>query len=433
MGAERKATMGRFPGTTGATPSSRSPGERKEYGRHDTSETISLMHNISALVLDDDEFMLELMQTMLHELGVTQVRTFSSAIKALDALDVRTSIQLAICDLNMPGMDGVELMRYLAKSGYGGAIIIMSGEDPRTLQTVLNLGRAHNLRLLGVLSKPVDRQALVHLLGRVPSDSTTAQSEGGVLLSASELREGLADRVLVPYFQPQVDIHTRQVVGVEALARWRHPKHGILGPQAFISVAEESGLINALTDSMITQSMQQWREWRDVGYDMNISVNLSMDCLSRLEFPEQIVIEAMSAGMPIDQLILEITESRLMQNIIVSLDVLSRLCLKRVRLSIDDFGTAYSNMEKLQMLPFSELKIDRVFVDGAAHNASIRAILESSAALGKRLGMRIVAEGVETREDWQCVAAAGCDVVQGYYVAHPMPGDAFVDWMQGWK
>lgn len=391
------------------------------------------MHNISVLILDDDEFMLELMQTMLQELGVTRIRTSASAIRALDALDAHTSIQLLLCDLNMPGMDGVELMRHLAQRGYGGAIIIMSGEDPRTLQTVLNLGRAHNLRLLGVLSKPIDRQALVHLLGRVPSDNTAAQRAGGVILSAAELRQGLADAALMPYFQPQVDIHTRQVVGVEALARWRHPKHGILGPHAFISVAEESGLINTLTDSMITKSMQQWREWRDVGYDLNISVNLSMDCLSRLEFPEQIVMEAISVGMPIDQLILEITESRLMQNITVSLDVLSRLCLKRVRLSIDDFGTAYSNMEKLQMLPFHELKIDRVFVDGAAHNASIRAILESSAALGKRLGMRIVAEGVETREDWECVASAGCDVIQGYHVARPMPGDAFVDWMQGWK
>lgn len=160
---------------------------------------------------------------------------------------------------------------------------------------------------------------------------------------------------------------------------------------------------------------------------------LEVDCLSRINLPELILAETISVGIPIDRLILEITESRLMQDMIVSLDVLSRLCLKRIRLSVDDFETAYSNLEKLQMLPFGELKIDRAFVDGAADNASIRAILESSAALGKRLGMQIVAEGVETQKDWDCVAAAGCDVIQGFFVARPMPGDEIVAWMQGWK
>ena len=158
-----------------------------------------------------------------------------------------------------------------------------------------------------------------------------------------------------------------------------------------------------------------------------------MDCLSRINFPEQVVAEAMSVGVPIDRLMLEITESRLMQDMAVSLDVLSRLCLKRIRLSIDDFGTAYSNLEKLQMLPFAELKIDRAFVHDAANNASVRAILESSAALGKRLGMQIVAEGVETREEWECAATADCDLIQGFFVARPMPGDELIGWMQHWS
>ncbi len=390
------------------------------------------MFNVSALILDDDEFMLELMRVMLLELGVAQVCSFTLASEALAALEADTTIQVVLCDLNMPGMDGVEFIRHLAQRNYEGAIILVSGEDPRTLKTVLTLGRAHHLRLLGALSKPIDRQSLSHLLGRVLPGDATAQRQG-VMLSETELREGLADSALVPFFQPQVDIHTRQVVGVEALARWRHPEHGILGPNAFIPLAEETGLINQLTDNMLTKSMQQWRNWSDAGYDLSISVNLSMDCLSRINLPELILAETISVGIPIDRLILEITESRLMQDMIVSLDVLSRLCLKRIRLSIDDFGTAYSNLEKLQMLPFGELKIDRAFVDGAAHNASIRAILESSAALGKRLGMQIVAEGVETQEDWECVATAGCDVIQGYFVARPMPGDEIVAWMQSWK
>ena len=390
------------------------------------------MQNISALVLDDDKFTLETMQAMLQGLGVAKIRSFVSADEALAALEVYDSMQVVLFDLNMPGMDGVEFLRHLAQRSYAGAIIVLSGEDPRTLQMVENLGRAHHLRMLGRLHKPIERQALSDLLDQVrPGNSTAAW--GGVILSEAELREGLAGDALVPVFQPQVDIHTRRVTGVEALARWRHPEHGILGPGAFISLAEKSGLIIKLTDLMLTKSMHQWRTWHDAGYDLNISVNVSMDCLSRINFPEQVVAEAMSVGVPIDRLMLEITESRLMQDMAVSLDVLSRLCLKRIRLSIDDFGTAYSNLEKLQMLPFAELKIDRAFVHDAANNASVRAILESSAALGKRLGMQIVAEGVETREEWECAATADCDLIQGFFVARPMPGDELIGWMQHWS
>jgi len=238
---------------------------------------------------------------------------------------------------------------------------------------------------------------------------------------------------LVPYFQPQVDARTRKVVGVEALARWRHPQDGILGPGAFITVAEENGLIIQLTDQMLTQSLRQWRQWHDAGLDLSISVNLSMHSLNCLSFPDQLVAEAQAIGAPLDRLVLEITESHLAQNMRVSSDVLTRLCLKRIRLSIDDFGTAYSNMEKLQMLPFSELKIDRAFVHGAAKNPSSYAILKSSAELGRRLDMKIVAEGVETQEDWGCAADLGCDLIQGFYVARPMPGDQISSWVQGWE
>lgn len=390
------------------------------------------MHNISVLVLDDDEFMLETMTAILSGMDIGTVRTFVSASQAMSALSAEDPSQVVLCDLNMPDMDGIEFMRHLAHLHYAGAVIILSGEDPRTLQMVEGLGRAHKLRLLGTLRKPVDRQSLFKLLDRMCSDSVAGRRTE-VSLSEEELRAGLADDAVVPFFQPQVDIHTRKVVGVEALARWRHPEHGIVGPGAFIPLAEKTGLIAELTDRILRQTMQQWRDWRDAGYDLAVSVNVSTDCLSYIQFPEQVVAKAVSFDMPVDRLILEITESRLMQDMAVSLDVLSRLCLKRIHLSIDDFGTAYSNLEKLQMLPFAELKIDRAFVYGAAANPSVRAILESSAALGKRLGMQIVAEGVETQEDWDCAAAAGCDLIQGFYVARPMPGEELVGWLQRWK
>ncbi|PPD31945.1 MAG: hypothetical protein CTY19_12355 [Methylomonas sp.] len=386
------------------------------------------MPNLSITILDDDEFMLSSITAMLHGFDATKVNTFTSADAALSQIDLHDHMLVVLCDLQMPGMDGVEFLRHLAECHFAGGIVVFSGEDVRTLHMVENLVRAQHLHLLGVLHKPIDRTSLLNLLDQMCCKGNTKQPRE-LLLSEHELREGLTGNSLIQVFQPQVDIRTRQIVGVEALARWSHPRYGILGPHTFIPIAERSGLIIRLTDVMITQSIRQWRNWFDNGYDFGISVNVSMDCLSRIDFPDWVVAEAAAVGMPLDRLMLEITESRLMQNTVKALDVLSRLCLKRVRLSIDDFGTAYSNMEKLQMLPFNELKIDRAFVNGAAENDSSRAILESSAALGKRLNMKIVAEGVETREDWECAAQAGCDLIQGFYVARPMPGEELIDWV----
>lgn len=386
------------------------------------------MPNLAITILDDDEFMLSSITAMLHGLELTKVSTFTSADAALSQIDLHDPMLVVLCDLQMPGMDGVEFLRHLAERHFVGGIVVFSGEDVRTLHMVENLVRAQHLHLLGVLHKPIDRTSLLNLLDQMCCKGNIKQPRE-LLLSEHELREGLTGNSLIQVFQPQVDIRTRQIVGVEALARWSHPRYGILGPHTFIPVAERSGLIIRLTDIMITQSIRQWRNWFDNGYDFGISVNVSMDCLSRIDFPDWVVAEAAAVGMPLDRLMLEITESRLMQNTVKALDVLSRLCLKRVRLSIDDFGTAYSNMEKLQMLPFNELKIDRAFVNGAADDDSSRAILESSAALGKRLNMKIVAEGVETREDWECAAQAGCDLIQGFYVARPMPGAHLIDWV----
>lgn len=404
------------------------PALHQRGGNMHTSQTIK---NLSVSILDDDNFILDTTQTTLENIGVGNISTYALASEALAALDMDNPQQAVLCDLNMPGMDGVEVIRHLGQRGFAGAVIVLSGEDTRTLQTVVNMGRAYNLRLLGALSKPISQQALLNMLQQIQT-GTSMHPLSHPSLSESELHSGLVDDALVPYFQPQVDARTRKVVGVEALARWQHPRYGILGPGAFIHVAEEKQLITQLTDRMITQSLRQWRQWHEAGLDLSISINLSMHSLNCLSFPDWLVAEAQAIGVPLNRLVLEITESHLAQDMKVSSDVLTRLCLKRIRLSIDDFGTAYSNMEKLQMLPYSELKIDQAFVHGAAKNKSSHAILKSSAGLGHRLGMKIVAEGVETQEDWDCAVELGCDLIQGFYAAHPMPGDQLTSWVQSW-
>ncbi len=388
------------------------------------------MHN-TALILDDEPFMLELLRCMLEELGVPILQTLTSANAALKLLEEHPQLGIVICDLNMPGMDGVEFLRNLSQRKFAGNVILLSGEDQRTLKMVEILGEALELRILGTLKKPVEKQVLEAILKRHHQRNPVYPIQP-MILSERELQQGLAGNAVIALFQPQVEIQSRRVVGVEALARWTHPERGLLSPAVFIPLAEASGQIHLVTDSIIRQVVRLWKTWHEAGLDLCVSVNVTMSCLSRIEFPDWLVAQTSAVEMPLDRLTLEITEGSLMQDSVKALDVLSRLCLKRVRLSIDDFGTAYSNLEKLKLLPFAELKIDRSFVHDAAVNSSTRRILESSAALGKGFAMQVIAEGVENQEDWDCAAAAGCHLIQGFHVARPMPAEQLLVWMNQW-
>jgi len=164
-----------------------------------------------------------------------------------------------------------------------------------------------------------------------------------------------------------------------------------------------------------------------------MGINISVDTLNDLGWPDEIAAQIEDCGLKPSSITFEITESRLMENISVALDILSRLSLKRFNLSIDDFGTGYSSMEQLQRIPFSELKIDRAFVRGASDDSAARAILEANQLLAKKLNMTIVAEGVETQEDWDLVTELGCDQVQGYFVAKPMPVEELCVWLHNWQ
>jgi EAL domain-containing protein (putative c-di-GMP-specific phosphodiesterase class I) len=223
------------------------------------------------------------------------------------------------------------------------------------------------------------------------------------------------------------------VVGVETLVRWEHPEDGMVFPDAFIGLAEEGGIVDALTRPTLQRALAQARAWRDQGLVLHVGVNVSMDDLFDLSFPDFVVGAITAAGVPVESLVLEITESRLMKNALASLDILTRLRLKHIDLSIDDFGTGHSSLAQLRDIPFDELKIDRGFIHGASTNPSNRAIVEASLGMAHHLGMHSVAEGVEDVDDWTLLRTLGCDFAQGYFIARPMPGDAIVDWVRTWE
>ena len=234
------------------------------------------------------------------------------------------------------------------------------------------------------------------------------------MFSVEELLRAIRGGELDTYFQPKVDVKTRQVIGVEALVRWNHPPDGVVNPYDFIPLVEEYNLIVELTQAVCQKALQHAAGWRAREFNLDIAINISVDALKDLNWPDEIATQIGDSGLQPATITFEITESQLIEHLVVALDILSRLSLKKFKLSIDDFGTGYSSMEQLQRIPFSELKIDRGFVRGASEDASARAILESSVSLAKKLDMNVVAEGVETEEYRNLVAELGCDQVQGY-------------------
>lgn len=392
------------------------------------------LKEIHVLLLDDDPTIRMLMTAMLEEVGVGSVITAGEGTEGLRLLDESSHhFNMLICDLTMPGMDGIEFLRHVAARSYGGDVLLFSSSPPSVLKAAKRLATQHGINILDVLEKPVDIDRLADALlrGKPRSASQRRSQPDQPSLSLEELREGIPNGCVRLHYQPKISLHDKQIVGVECLARWRHPVRGLLPPALFIAQVEQGGLIDAFTLEVFRIATAQLRVWCDRGLSLRMNINLSMDNLLRVDLPEILEAICHTAGVSPSHIVLEMTESRLISNVKLGLEILIRLRLKGFGLSIDDFGTGFSTMEALKQLPFSELKIDKTFVNGVEEDASTRAILYSSASLGRTLGINVVAEGVETQTDWNVVADAGCDEVQGYFIARPMAATDFENWLAG--
>ena len=388
---------------------------------------------VRVLVLDDEPFMLKLLGHMLAAQGYTQVTTCDSGHVALDCIDSPNGApDLILADLNMPQMDGIEFVRKLVERHYAGSLILVSGEDERVLQSAEKLVQAHRVTVLGRLHKPPTPKGLAALLKKWSPPSQAGPRAARKSYGADEVRAAITNGELVNYYQPKVAAATGKVVGVEALVRWRHPVDGMVLPDQFIGVAEEHGLIDDLTRVVLTSALAQLKAWLAAGLALRVAVNVSMDNLASLDFLDFVVGQAATAGVSPKHVVLEVTESRLMNDLRASLETLTRLRLKRFGLSIDDFGTGHSSLTQLHNIPFDELKVDQSFVHGAWSDATARAIYEASLNLAKQLHMDVVAEGVEDRADFNFVVRSGCQMAQGYFIAKPMPAADLRQWMEDW-
>lgn len=394
---------------------------------------MSAHSDIRLLVLDDEPFTLKLLAQLLINLGFTHVDTCDNGQAALDRVDdAAQTPEIILCDLNMPGMDGIEFVRKLVEHRYVGSLILVSGEHERILASARTLVQAHQIEVLGSLQKPVQPHALHQLMERwVPQARVTPPLQGKHY-SARRLAHAIEAGELVNFYQPKVSVSTGEVVGVETLVRWKHPLDGIVLPDQFIGMAEAHGLINSLFRVVLGQALHDTTAWARQGRSLKVAVNVSMGNLTTLEFPEAIVSAAAACGVLPPAIVLEVTESQLMRDLRAPLEILTRLSLRRFRLSIDDFGTGHSSLVQLRDLPFDELKIDKSFVHGAHRDETLRAIFTASLGLAKELDMEVVAEGVEDAEDWNFLRKTECDLAQGYFIARPMPADQVLAWIPTW-
>lgn len=393
------------------------------------------MPDLSILVVEDDDFQRSILVDILKSLGIRSVFSAGNGKQALDILGEMNSraVDIALCDLNMPEMDGMEFLRHLGERHRGTAVILASSLDERVLSSVGRMTEMHGIQLLGVIEKPILSGNLKTHLLKFKRPTAPVQPHLSMQFSLEEIQEGIRAGQFVPYFQPKVDMKTGRIVGAEALARWRHPTHGVIGPNAFIPLLEKTANIDDLTYSILSRSATALRAFHDKGNLLSVSVNLSLVSLDETTLADKITQTVRMAGIEPQYVVLEITESAAMTNVATALENLARLCMNGFALSIDDYGTGSSNLQQLTRIAFSELKIDQSFVKGFSENKALRIVVESSIDMAHKLMVKSVAEGVETQEDWDGLASVGCDTVQGYFIARPMDEAAFNAFVESYK
>ncbi len=389
------------------------------------------------LVVDDQEHVRRWVRSVLKNVGITDVTEATDGKVAFDLVssagERAEHYDLILCDLRMPGRDGIETIRSFSGLHLDSAIAIMSIEEERVIETAGILAEVQGLRLLGTISKPLTAAKITPILEKM-RHAKAPLADPVDPVPSRDLRLAFENQEFQLLYQPKVRMLTGEFAGVEALIRWNHPELGLLDPAHFIEdIESDDEYVRWLTDWCLETAIATAGRWRNSGRELSVAINLSVRAFDRLDLPERVEMFALDAGVPPDWITLEITETHVERDVIKLLDVATRLRLKGFNLSIDDFGTGQSGLSKLHRLPFNELKIDRQFVHGCSHSNSLRSVVEASLALARSLRMTAVAEGIQLRPDWDLLAGLGCEVMQGFFIARPMTEEGLSAWAAHWS
>ena len=381
------------------------------------------------LVVEDQGFQRWAMGRILEQLGATSVFLADDGTTAMELFKaLEPPVDVIVTDLNMPGMDGMEFIRHVGESGMPAALILASDLGPALVSSVASMTKAYGLTLLDAIQKPVTAAKLAAALARYakPQDKAAAGRE----FDLAEIEVALAAGEMVPHFQAKVDLATGAVRGAEALARWQHPKRGLLPPGAFVPQIEAAGHGERLTLALLAGACAACRDWRAAGFPAVVALNVSNSALADVTLADRLVNLVREGGVEPRDIMLEVTETAAASDVGRVLENLSRLRMKGFGLAIDDYGTGYASMEQLARIPFTELKIDQTFVRQAPGSSASRAMLESSLEIAAKLRIVAVAEGVETGRELDLLMELQCPAAQGYLLCRPLPAGEFLDWMR---
>ena len=413
------------------------PNRRLFHDRVDQAVLRARRHGerLAVLIIDIDRFK-EVNDTLGHHSGDLMLqevgRRLRGALRESDTVARLGGDEFGVLLTKIPDAAGAEAVAALLGRSISSPMII----DGLALE---------NEASIGITLFPDHGDDLVALLRRADVAMYTAKAESlpyslygserdedspARLGLIAELRRGITLGELVLHYQPKVGLLSGEVVGVEALVRWQHPERGLLGPGAFIPIAEQTSLIRPLTLHVIERTLEQCRRWENEGHTLSVAVNVSARNLLDPAFAGAVAASLRRWSLEPNRLELEITETALMENHERVLDALRDLDDLGVVLAIDDFGVGYSSLSYLKSLPISVLKIDRSFVMDMCTDAAGAMIVRSTVELGRNLGLRVVAEGIETEEALEALRALGCGLGQGFHIGRPLPGPVLAAWLE---
>ncbi len=379
------------------------------------------------LIVDDDQLQQVTLTRRLRALGIPSdgATTLAQAAGHLSA----TRYDAVLLDLSLGESDGISLLQAVRDSVSDPVVVIVSGLEDRVRNASFRLAEGLGLRVAGPLRKPATQDDLRRILDDLPSRLPSAHAAAQWAPTAADLAEALRREAIGVQYQPKVGLADGRVVGVEALARWLTDTLIPVPPDVFIPLAERNDLIVPLTFHVLRESLRTCRTWRKRHPDCTVAVNISPLVLANPALPDQIDRLLHETGLGPGALVAEITESTVIEHPLIAAEVLTRLRIKGISLSIDDFGTGHSSLLSLLKLPFSELKIDKSFVSHCDVDPEAWKITRATISMARELGLTVVAEGVETEVIAEMLRKAGCHVGQGWLFARAMAARELLPWL----
>lgn len=387
---------------------------------------------LRVLVLNDNFFQRATTVNMLRQLGCESVCSASSAKDALHTLQSVGPVDVALCDLRMHGLDSLDFLQRSAQNGLVRSVIIISSLAEDVRRAAAKLIPLLGMRVLGELGQPLQFDTLSRLLKNYFNQQTASEGSTSVDLIADEgeILSAMKYGQMETYFQPKINLLSNEVSGVEALTRWNHPTRGIVSPVAFMPTLERCNLMDELFFAQFDHGLQLQRHFLMRGTPLNIAFNLQPSQLSNVALFSRIKATLATFKLPGAGVTFELTETGLVEASATCMENLVRLRMMGCRLSIDDFGSGFSSLQRLCQLPFNEIKLDGEFVQSLGDGPRSRAVIGSTIALGESLGMTVVAEGIETQEQHYNLVKLGCVHGQGYFFAKPMTKHDLANWLQ---